>query len=174
LYSAVGNKALSYRVTSYYPEVAVQHAKSLVPADLEDDDLRTARVAQAASKIAAIPAVRAVLLDFQRDFASRGGGAVLVGRDIGTVICPNAEIKLFVTASAEVRANRRFLELTAKGEVTDFETVLADVVARDERDANRDAAPMIAAKDAIVIDTSDMSIAEAVAMAITAIKEKTP
>jgi cytidylate kinase len=174
LYRAVGKKALAYKVTSYYPEVAVQHAKSLTPEDLQADDLRTARVAQAASKVAVIPEVRAVLLDFQRDFAKRDGGAVLDGRDIGTVICPNADVKLFVTASAEVRANRRVLELSAKGDTTDYETVLADVIARDERDATRDTAPMIAAKGSVLIDTSDMTIEDAVAHAIALIAQKMP
>ena len=174
LYRAVGKKALAYKVTSYYPEVAVQHAKSLTPEDLQADDLRTARVAQAASKVAVIPEVRAVLLDFQRDFAKRDGGAVLDGRDIGTVICPNADVKLFVTASAEVRATRRFKELSEKGDATDYETVLADVIARDERDATRDTAPMVAAKESTLIDTSDMTIEDAVARAIAVIAEKMP
>jgi len=110
--------------------------------------------------------VRAALVDFQRAFARRAGGAVLDGRDIGTVICPNAEVKLYVTASAEVRAQRRFLELSAKGEAETLEEVLADVKARDERDMNRSEAPLKPAEDAVVIDTSDLAIEEAVARAL--------
>jgi len=167
LYRGVGKKALAYSRTSYYPEVAEQLARELTADDLKADDLRTAEVAQAASKVAVIPEVRAVLLDFQRDFAKRDGGAVLDGRDIGTVICPDANVKLFVTASAEVRAYRRFLELSGKGEDVTFKGVLADVVARDTRDRERSSAPLIAADDAILIDTSKMSIEEAVQTAIT-------
>jgi cytidylate kinase len=173
LYRAVGKRALG-GLDGLTVEMAVAHAEALEPADLADDSLRTAEVAQAASKVAVIPEVRAVLLQFQRDFARREGGAVLDGRDIGTVICPNAEAKLFVTASAEVRADRRFKELSGKGFDTSYETVLADVVARDARDANREAAPMMAAHDAVVIDTSDLSIEDAVASAINLITERMP
>ena len=144
-------------------------AEALAPEDLERTDLRTAEVAQAASKVAALPAVRDALVAFQRRFADRDGGAVLDGRDIGTVICPQADVKLFVTASADVRAERRYLELSAKDPSVTRAQVLADVKARDARDASRDTAPMIAASDAIVIDTSEMSIQDAVAAAITEI-----
>jgi len=167
LYRGVGKKALAYSRTSYYPEVAEQLARELTADDLKADDLRTPEVAQAASKIAVIPEVRAVLLDFQREFATRAGGAVLDGRDIGTVICPDANVKLFVTASAEVRAYRRFLELSGKGEDVTVDGVLADVIARDTRDRERSSAPLIAADDAVLIDTSKMSIEEAVQAAIT-------
>jgi cytidylate kinase len=132
-------------------------ARSLEAADLARDDLRSAEAGQAASRVAAIPEVRAALVDFQRAFARRAGGAVLDGRDIGTVICPEAEVKLFVTASPEVRAHRRWLELGG-----DAAAVLADVRARDARDAGREVAPMAVAADAVVLDTSAMSIAEAV------------
>ncbi|WOI57392.1 d(CMP) kinase [Palleronia sp. LCG004] len=145
------------------PEVA---ARDLGPADLERRDLREAAVAAKASEVAAIPAVRASLLQFQRDFARRGSGAVLDGRDIGTVICPDAEVKLFVIAAPEIRARRRFDELVAGGETTDYETVLADVRARDARDMGRADAPMRPANDAVEIDTSDLSIDEAVARAV--------
>lgn len=165
LYRAVGAKVLA-------GTEAVQAAQNLQSEDFGDADLRTTKVAEAASKVAAIPAVRSALLDFQIEFAARDGGAVLDGRDIGTVICPNADVKLFVTASAEVRADRRFKELTAKGDQTDFQKVLAAVIARDERDAARDVAPMVAAADAITLDTSDMSIDNAVAQAISAIRAK--
>ena len=165
LYRAVGAKVLA-------GTEAVQAAQNLQSEDFGNADLRTTKVAEAASKVAAIPAVRLALLDFQIEFAARDGGAVLDGRDIGTVICPNADVKLFVTASAEVRADRRFKELSAKGDQTDFQKVLAAVIARDERDAARDVAPMVAAADAITLDTSDMSIENAVAQAISAIRKK--
>ena len=141
-------------------------AEALSPEDLARDDLRSPEVAQAASRAAAIPEVRAALLDFQRAFARRAGGAVLDGRDIGTVICPEAEVKLYVTASAQVRAERRFLELTGKGMTLTRAEVLADVIARDERDMGRADAPLKPAADAMMLDTSDLGIEEAVAEAI--------
>ncbi|WP_299296568.1 d(CMP) kinase [uncultured Tateyamaria sp.] len=159
LYRAVGAQVLSGRD-------AVEAARSLDREALEDPALRTAEVAQAASKVAVIADVRAALLDFQRAFARRAGGAVLDGRDIGTVICPQAEVKLFVTASAEVRAGRRLAELQARGDTTDFETVLADVKARDARDSDRAEAPLRPADTAHVLDTSDMTIEAAVARAV--------
>ncbi len=144
----------------------VDAARSLRPEDLNSDGLRTPEVAQAASKVAIIPEVRAALTEFQRDFARRDGGAVLDGRDIGTVICPQAEVKLFVTAKDTVRAHRRFLELTAAGHDVSEEAVLADVQSRDARDAEREAAPMMAAPTAVILDTSELSIPDAVAAAI--------
>lgn len=164
LYRAVGAKMLD----GVDP---VQAAKTLGASDLEARDLRTADIAQAASKVAVLPDVRAALVDFQRAFARRAGGAVLDGRDIGTVICPQAEAKLFVTASVEVRADRRYRELVENGADTSFETVLADVKARDTRDSSRSTAPLVAAADAVVIDTSDLSIDAAVASAIDAVKQ---
>jgi cytidylate kinase len=134
--------------------------------------LRTAEVAQAASKVAVIAEVRAALVDFQRAFARRAGGAVLDGRDIGTVICPRAQAKLFVTASAEVRATRRLKELLAAGHPTTLAEVLEDVKARDARDMNRSEAPLKPAQDAVQIDTSTLSIEEAVEMAIAAIEAR--
>jgi len=164
LYRAVGAKVLA-------GFDAAAAAKNLTIADMDDDGLRTAAVADAASKVAVLPDVRRALLEFQVDFARHQGGAVLDGRDIGTVICPTADVKLFVTASAQVRAERRFKELSQKG-ATDFDRVLADVIARDARDAARDVAPMKAADDAITIDTSTLSIADAVAQAVAVIAEK--
>ncbi|MEP0049328.1 MAG: (d)CMP kinase, partial [Roseobacter sp.] len=134
--------------------------------DLKPDDLRTAEVAQSASRVAVIPEVRAALLDFQRSFARRAGGAVLDGRDIGTVICPEAEAKLFVTASAQTRARRRFDEFAAKGDPRDYEQVLADVVERDARDRDRAEAPLRPAVDAVTIDTTDIDASAAIARAI--------
>lgn len=163
LYRAVGAKVLGGMA-------AGDAARTLVPDDLEDDSLRTSDVAQAASKVAVIAEVRAALLDFQRSFAARAGGAVLDGRDIGTVICPDAQVKLFITASAEVRAQRRFAELAARGTTDSFETVLADVKARDERDMERVEAPLKPAEDATVIDTSRLSIDQAVAAAVAAVQ----
>lgn len=171
LYRAVGKKALAYKRTSFYPEVAERLARDLTPEDLKAGDLRTAEVAEAASKVAAIPQVRAVLLEFQRDFARREGGAVLDGRDIGTVVCPDADVKLFVTASPEVRARRRFLELSEAGAEVTFESVLEDVIARDKRDAERATSPMVQAGDAVLIDTSEMSIDEAVARAVAVVEK---
>lgn len=165
LYRAVGRRTLA-------GEAAEAAARALRPEDLERDDLRTAEVAQAASKVAVIPEVRAALVDFQRAFARRAGGAVLDGRDIGTVICPEAEVKLFVTASAEVRAERRYLELTDKGHDTTREAVLADVRERDARDADRATAPMKPAGDAVLLDTSAMDIPAALAAAIAEVARK--
>ncbi|WP_299865187.1 d(CMP) kinase [uncultured Roseobacter sp.] len=165
LYRAVGAKLL----LGMDPVVAAQ---TLAAEDLQGSDLRSPEVAQAASKVAVIGEVRAALLDFQRSFARRAGGAVLDGRDIGTVICPNAEAKLFVTARAEVRADRRFAELSAAGATVSRAQVLADVKERDARDRERAAAPLIPAQDAVEIDTSDMSIEDAIAAAIAAIEAR--
>lgn len=165
LYRAVGAKMLA----GMDPTEA---ARSLMAEDLESDALRTPAVAQAASRVAVIAQVRAALVDFQRSFAARAGGAVLDGRDIGTVICPEAVVKLFVTASAETRARRRFDELSAKGIADSYETVLADVKARDARDMDRAEAPLKPAADAVVLDTSDMSIADAVAAAVAHVAAK--
>lgn len=162
LYRAVGAKVIAGLAP-------IDAAQTLDPSDLEDDSLRTAAVAQAASEVAVIPQVRAALVDFQRIFAARDGGAVLDGRDIGTVICPDADVKLFVTASAAGRAERRYKELAGKGHDVTPAGVLADVLERDKRDSERAAAPMVAADDATLIDTSDMSIEQAVAAAISAV-----
>ena len=163
LYRAVGAKMLD----GVEPVAA---ARGLVPEDLEGEGLRSPEVAQAASKVAVMGEVRAALVDFQRAFARRAGGAVLDGRDIGTVICPDAEAKLYVTASAEVRAERRYLELVGKGHSVSREEVLADVKERDARDMERAEAPLKPAGDAVVIDTSALSIEEAVAEAIAAVE----
>jgi len=141
-------------------------ARGLKPADLERDDLRGIEAAQAASRVAVMPEVRSALVDFQRAFANQTGGAVLDGRDIGTVICPDAAVKLFVTASAEVRATRRWKEVGGT-----YEDVLASVIERDRRDSERATAPLVAAIDAVLIDTSDLTIEEAVAVASKAIRE---
>ena len=129
-------------------------------------ELRGPDIAQAASKVAALPDVRAALVDVQRAFSRRSGGAVLDGRDIGTVICPEAEAKLFVIAGAEVRAERRWRELVDAGHDVTLQEVLADVLARDARDMNRADAPLKPAEDAVTLDTSKLSIDDAVAEAI--------
>lgn len=164
LYRAVGAQMLQ----GADPLVAAQ---SLRPEDLDAANLRSPEVALAASQVAVMAEVRAELLAFQRGFARREGGAVLDGRDIGTVICPKAEVKLFVTASAEVRAWRRHQELVAGGTQIDFDQVLADVTTRDARDAERAEAPMIAAVDAVVIDTSNLTIDAAIAVAVSIVQE---
>ena len=145
---------------------AVAAAGSLTQFDLERDDLRTPAVSQAASELAAIAQVRNLLVEFQRDAARQPGGAVLDGRDIGTVICPDAEVKLFVTATGEVRAQRRYQELTGRGVEIGLGQVQADLKLRDARDSERDIAPTRQAKDAILLDTSNMSIADAKQAAI--------
>jgi CMP/dCMP kinase len=164
LYRVVGRKVMD-------GADPVDAARELVAADLDEDSLRTAEVGQAASKVAAIPAVRAALTDFQVAFARRAGGAVLDGRDIGTVICPEAEVKLFVTATDAVRAHRRFLELAAKGADVTESWVLDDLRARDARDSARAAAPLMAAPDAVLLDTTDKTIDDAVAAAVAVIEE---
>ena len=164
LYRAVGAQMLQ----GADPLVAAQ---SLRPEDLDAANLRSPEVALAASQVAVMAEVRAELLAFQRGFARREGGAVLDGRDIGTVIYPKAEVKLFVTASAEVRARRRHQELVAGGTQIDFDQVLADVTTRDARDAERAEAPMIAAVDAVMIDTSNLTINAAIAVAVSIVQE---
>ena len=148
----------------------LEAAQSLVADDLTRDDLRGSDAAQAASRVAALPEVRAALVDFQRAFARRAGGAVLDGRDIGTVICPDAEVKLYVTASDEIRAQRRYLELSSKGHDVTPEGVLEDLRERDRRDSERATAPLKPADDAVQLDTTDLSIEDAIAKAVEVIK----
>ncbi|MEM1100762.1 MAG: (d)CMP kinase [Pseudomonadota bacterium] len=164
LYRAVGARMLA-------GEAPIPAAQALTAEDVADEGrLRKADVAQAASKVAVIPEVRAALLDFQRAFAARAGGAVLDGRDIGTVICPDAAVKFFVTASVEARAERRYAELVERGFEADLSEVAADVAERDARDRGRADSPMVAAEGAILLDTSLMSREEAVAAAIDAVR----
>ena len=155
LYRAVGARAAA-------GEDPVAAARDLAPADLARGDLRSLEAGQWASRVAVLPEVRAALVDFQRGFARREGGAVLDGRDIGTVICPEAEVKLYVTASDAVRAERRRQE--TGGEAA---AVLADLRARDARDAARDAAPMRPAPDAVLLDTTELTIDAAVERAVS-------
>lgn len=139
---------------------------------LEDPELRGARTGEAASRVSALPQVRAALLAFQQGFAGQPGGAVLDGRDIGTVIAPDAPAKLFVTAAPEVRARRRFLELTAAGRDVDEARVLADIVARDARDMGRADAPLRRAPDSDLLDTSELDIAAAVRKAVELVSHR--
>ena len=165
LYRAVGAKVLN-GIT------AEEAAVTLEAQDLDSDQLRTSAVAEAASRAAAIPAVRSALVDFQRSFAMRAGGAVLDGRDIGTVICPDAQVKLFIPATPEVRAARRFAELSLVDPTVTLEGVLADVQARDARDSSRVEAPLKPADDAELMDTSTMDIEAAVARAIALVNAR--
>ena len=145
---------------------AVAAAQALDPARFDEPALKTPPVGEAASVVSAIPEVRAALIAFQRDFAARPPGAVLDGRDIGTVICPDAEVKIYVTATAEVRASRRAAEYRAQGQDIDAATVLADILKRDERDSRRAIAPLKRAADAHLLDTTHLAIDPAIRAAI--------
>jgi cytidylate kinase len=149
-------------------DAAIAAARGLALTDFEEISLRGREMAEAASVVAAIPEVRAALIELQRAFAHRPGGAVLDGRDIGTVICPEACPKIFVTASVEARATRRALELKSQGEKADYATVLEEILRRDARDKNRATAPLLAAEDAILLDTTTLD-AEAAFKAALAI-----
>ena len=159
LYRAVGMGVLSSGGSLDDADAAEAVARTLDASTLSDDaNLTTGEAGEAASRIAGYPRVRAALLDLQREFAAQAGGAVLDGRDIGTVIAPDATAKLYVTATPEVRAMRRWKQLTARGAVIAFEDMLADIRRRDERDAGRGAAPMVQAEDAVLLDTTEMDI----------------
>ncbi len=145
---------------------AVAAARGLALTDFDDARLRERAMGEAASVVAAIPEVRRALVDMQRGFARRGEGAVLDGRDIGTAICPDADVKLFVTAALETRAQRRALELARRGERVSFDAVLADIVKRDARDSGRADAPLKAAWDAKTLDTTRLAPDEAFAAAL--------
>jgi cytidylate kinase len=160
LYRVVGAKVLNGMD-------ALQAAQSLEVGDLDSDDLRNPDVSQAASRVAVNADVRTALIAFQRQFAARDGGAVLDGRDIGTVICVDANVKLFVTASSDKRAQRRMDELNAKGMGLIYGDVLADVEARDKRDSERATAPLKPAEDAVMLDTTDLTADAAIARAIS-------
>ena len=140
---------------------AVAVARRLNPARLDDPAFRTRSAGEAASRVAPYPGVREALREFQRTFAKQAGGAVIDGRDIGTVIVPDAPAKLYVTASAEARARRRMLQLQADGEPVTFEEILADIETRDARDAGRADSPMRPAVDAVLLDTTEMTISAA-------------
>ena len=152
---------------------AVAAARGLALTDFDEDKLRGREMGEAASIVAAIPAVRAALLDMQRAFAARPGGAVLDGRDIGTVISPDADVKIFVTAAPETRANRRALELAGRGEKVEYAAVLDDIRKRDERDSSRSSAPLVKATDAVTLDTTNLDIDAALSAALQIVADKT-
>lgn len=176
LYRAVALKVLDSGGDPADPATAAAAAQAIGPADLETPRLREDAVSKAASVVAAQPAVRAALLAFQRDFAHRPpagfAGALLDGRDIGTVVCPDATVKLFVTASAEARATRRFKELQASGERTIYHRVLQDIEQRDARDRERQTAPLRPADDALELDTTALDADAAFAKAADLIARK--
>ena len=168
LYRMVGLQMIRTQTDFANAAQAATFARDLNVDDFEDHELRSEVVGSAASKVAVIPEVRSALLKFQRDFAKRMPGAVLDGRDIGTVICPDADVKFFITASVEARVLRRFKELQGLGIATTLEDVAADIKARDARDAGR----TLAAADAIVVDTSDLGVDEALELVLGAIEAK--
>ena len=175
LYRATGKRVLEAGADPEDARAAEAEARALEPRDLERTDLRTDAVAQAASKVSAVQGVRAALLDFQRSFAAHppagAKGAVLDGRDIGTVVCPGADVKLFVTASDEVRAERRFKELQEIDPDVIYARVLEEMRERDARDRSRAVAPLEPAEDAILLDTSALSADEVFAKALDIVQK---
>lgn len=169
LYRATGLAALRTGSDLTAEPALAEIAGGLDLAAFDDHELRTAEAGQAASKVAALPAVRAALLQLQRDFAHQPGGAILDGRDIGTVVCPDADIKLWIDADIGERARRRARELQAMGLDISVEEMRAELIERDTRDKTRDIAPMQMASDAVLIDTTDLSIDAAVDKARTII-----
>jgi cytidylate kinase len=161
LYRAVGVSVLAEGGDLAAAAAAAAAAWALDAAQLDDPALRTREAGEAASRVAVHGPVREALLDFQRTFAGQEPGAVIDGRDIGTVIAPWAPAKLFVTAAPEVRARRRWLQLEGQGEAASYEDILADIRKRDERDSSRSAAPLVAAPDAVLLDTTEMTIEQA-------------
>ena len=159
LYRAVASKTLE---TGIFPEIVAQN---LNEKDLLKSNLRDLNVAKEASRIAAVPEVRLALMDFQKDFSKKTEGVVLDGRDIGTVICPKADVKFFISADPNVRAERRFNELHARGIKTNLKIVYEEILVRDRMDSNRELSPMRKADDAFLIDTSNLSIIEAINIA---------
>ena len=151
---------------------AVAAARGLALTDFDEARLRSREMGEAASVVAALPAVREALIQAQRNFAQRPGGAVLDGRDIGTVICPGADVKIFVTASPEARAQRRALELASRGEKIDYGAILADIAKRDARDSGRAAAPLRAAPDAALLDTTRLGVEAAFAEALRIVAQQ--
>jgi cytidylate kinase len=154
------------------PEVAAAAARGLDPETLGDPELRSPGAGDAASVVARIAAVRAAMLEYQRAFARCPEGAVLDGRDIGTVVCPDADVKIYVTATPQERAKRRLLEMQGRGEAADYERVLADIRERDARDAAREVSPMRPAADAVLLDTTDLDIEAAFNAAVGVILRK--
>ena len=158
LYRAVGVRVLAEGGDLGDQDHATRVARTLDPASLENPEVRTRRAGEAASRVAVYTSVREALRDFQRAFAAQEPGAVIDGRDIGTVIAPGADAKLFITATPEVRAMRRWKQLTGQGEQVTYEDILADIHIRDERDSARSDSPMVIADDAVLLDTTEMDI----------------
>lgn len=172
LYRAVARDMRAAGLDVEEAAAAAAVALALDTATLDDPALRSREVGDAASLVAKHPQVRAALLALQRRVAAQKPGAVLDGRDIGTVVCPDAEVKIYVTATPEVRADRRFKEHVSRGDGTTYDVVLADIRRRDERDAGRDAAPMRPADDAVLLDTSNLDIEAAFDKALGVISQK--
>lgn len=170
LYRAVGRAAIDSGLDLEDADATAEIADGLDVARLDENRLRGREMGEAASVVAAHPKVRKALLDLQRRFAHQRGGAVLDGRDIGTVIAPGAEVKIFVTADAEIRARRRHLELEKRGDAPPFESVLADIRKRDARDAGRADAPLKPAPDAHVLDTTALDVESAFAAALALVE----
>jgi cytidylate kinase len=166
LYRAVAKALLDTGRRPGDEAAAIAAAKAIDPTRFDELALKSYEVGEAASVVSAITGVRAALFDFQREFAAAPPGAVLDGRDIGTVICPNADAKIFVTASPEVRARRRALELRGRGEAANEAAILADILRRDERDRSRAAAPLKQAADAHLLDTTNLDAEAAFAAAV--------
>jgi CMP/dCMP kinase len=166
IYRAVAHALIGAGADLRDETAAVRAAQGLDPETFGNPALKSHEVGTAASIVSAIPRVREVLVEFQRQFASKPPGAVLDGRDIGTVICPDAEVKIFVVADPRIRAHRRTLEARGRGEEADETAILADILARDERDRNRAVAPLKPAKDAYLLDNSNLDIEGGVRAAI--------
>jgi CMP/dCMP kinase len=174
LYRAVALAVLEAGRKPTEHDKAVAAAKTIDPAKFNETALKRYDVGEAASVVSAIPEVRAALFKLQQEFAKAPPGAVLDGRDIGTVICPDADVKIFVTASPQVRAQRRTCELRGRGEQADEKMVLADILARDERDRSRSTAPLVQAADAHILDTSSLDIEAAFHAALALVERSRP
>lgn len=178
IYRATAKKVLDNGIDPEDDAACAEIARNLTADDLTSDGLRTEAVGQAASKVSAIPDVRAALLDFQRDFANTPphgkSGAVLDGRDVGTVVCPGAEVKIFITAATEVRAERRFKELQSAGQNAIYARVLEEMKERDERDSSRSVAPLKPADDAVTIDTGELDAQQVFDQALEIIRSRQP
>lgn len=172
LYRATAAALLDHDRDLQDVDAAVAAARGLALTDFDEERLRRREMGEAASIVAAMPPVRQALIAAQRGFAARPGGAVLDGRDIGTVICPAADVKIFVVASPEARAQRRALELAARGEAFDYATILSEIRKRDARDSGRDAAPLKPAPDAVLLDSTRLNVEAAFQAARRLVEEK--
>jgi CMP/dCMP kinase len=171
LYRATAAALVAADRDLYDERAAIAAARGIALMDFDETLLRSRHMGEAASVVAAMPGVRAALLDAQRTFAARPEGAVLDGRDIGTTVCPQATVKIYITASAPARAQRRALELAQRGEKADYTAILADILKRDARDSERAAAPLRPADDAVRLDTTNLGVEAAVAGALRIVEE---